>query len=242
MDLSKHIDHVADDSRRFLEVATERLNTSIDHLAPWTVADLARHLGEVYAFVTANVCAATTEVSHPGSEGQPPAATELLTWLAERRDALVVALQAADPQSAIWTFAGVRDVAWWSRRMASETVVHRFDVEQAADTATAIDGDLAADGVDEYVEVGLRFSSSRPNRSYPEATLHLHRTDGPGEWMFTRGSTEHEVVVTREHAKGDAAVRGSASDLLLWVWGRPVNNVEIFGDHAVAAAWQAIAP
>jgi hypothetical protein len=40
--------------------------------------------------------------------------------------------------------------------------------------------------------------------------------------------------VTHEHAKGDVAVRGPASDLLLVLYGRkPTNEVDIFGDAAL---------
>ncbi len=40
-------------------------------------------------------------------------------------------------------------------------------------------------------------------------------------------------MVTREHAKGDVAVRGRAEDLLLLLWGRREVGVEgnqVFGD------------
>ena len=42
------------------------------------------------------------------------------------------------------------------------------------------------------------------------------------------------MVVTREHAKGDVAARGTASDLLLFLWGRvPATALEVFGDAAL---------
>jgi len=55
------------------------------------------------------------------------------------------------------------------------------------------------------------------------------------------GDDQGGLTVTHEHGKGDAAVRGPASQLLLWIWGRPVSEVQVFGDDAVAAAWQALA-
>ena len=40
--------------------------------------------------------------------------------------------------------------------------------------------------------------------------------------------------VTREHAKGDVAVRGPASDLLLVVYGRkPAEEIDVFGDTSL---------
>ena len=42
------------------------------------------------------------------------------------------------------------------------------------------------------------------------------------------------VVVTREHAKGDVAVRGPASDLLLFLWHRiPADRLDVVGDAAL---------
>jgi hypothetical protein len=39
--------------------------------------------------------------------------------------------------------------------------------------------------------------------------------------------------VSHEHARGDAAVRGTASDLLLYLWGRPVEDrVDVLGNPA----------
>ena len=46
------------------------------------------------------------------------------------------------------------------------------------------------------------------------------------------------VTVVNEHAKGDVAARGGASDLLLMMWGRiPVAQVEVFGDASLLERW-----
>ena len=46
------------------------------------------------------------------------------------------------------------------------------------------------------------------------------------------------VNVVNEHAKGDVAARGAASDLLLMMWGRvPVTQVEVFGDASLLERW-----
>ena len=59
-----------------------------------------------------------------------------------------------------------------------------------------------------------------------------------GEWLVTR-LDESGIDFTREHAKGDAAVRGSANNLLLWLWRRAAGPVDIVGDTAVAARFRA---
>jgi hypothetical protein len=48
-----------------------------------------------------------------------------------------------------------------------------------------------------------------------------------------------DLVVTREHAKGDVAARGSASDLLRFLWGRAgADRLEVFGDDATLARFR----
>ena len=65
------------------------------------------------------------------------------------------------------------------------------------------------------------------------ATVHLHATDVEGEWLVTLGGST--VAVEHGHAKGDAAVRGTAADLHLWLWGRvPLDRLVVFGDPAIA--------
>ena len=49
-------------------------------------------------------------------------------------------------------------------------------------------------------------------------SLHLHATDTDGEWYL--GLAPDRLEHRREHAKADAALRGTASDLLLWLVGR----------------------
>ena len=87
-----------------------------------------------------------------------------------------------------------------------------------------------ADGIDEYVTVFV----PRFGRSLGElgGSIHLHCTDVDGEWLLV--PDDDGVTVTREHAKGDVAARGAASDLLLHLWGRrPIDVLEVFGDAAL---------
>ena len=47
------------------------------------------------------------------------------------------------------------------------------------------------------------------------------------------------VLVTREHAKGDVAMRAPASDLLLFLYGRVDRSAaEVFGDESLLDRWQ----
>ena len=80
-------------------------------------------------------------------------------------------------------------------------------------------------------------------------TVHLHCTDGPssapssssdvhGEW-YIAAMKEPAAVFTREHRKGDAAIRGTAHDILMWLWRRDAGPVDIVGDAVVARRFRA---
>ena len=61
-------------------------------------------------------------------------------------------------------------------------------------------------------------------------TVHLHQTDGDGEWIVTLGD---RITVERGHTKADTAVRGTGSDLLLMLWRRvPPSQLEVLGQPA----------
>ena len=65
----------------------------------------------------------------------------------------------------------------------------------------------------------------------------VDRPAGTGEWLVTLGP--EGPTVEHAHAKGDVAVRGTASDLLLLLWNRvPVDRCEVFGDAGLLDRWR----
>jgi predicted lipid carrier protein YhbT len=123
--------------------------------------------------------------------------------------------------------------------MAQETVVHRVDAQQAVGApVTPVAADLAVDGIDEVFSVFVPALGADRSPG-DDRTVHLHATDADGEWTirFATG----EVVVTTGHDKADAAVRGPAGELLLWLWGRrPLDGLERFGARDVADALRTV--
>ena len=207
----------------------------VEHCPDWDNAALAEHLRTVWTFMATQVSAARPEkASRPDADDGSTAA--------ERLDALVLLLSGTDPGAPCWNWCPEdgRTVSWMVRRMAHENSMHRWDAENAVGEATLFDGDLARDAVDEILDVAWQYGMRGPVSGYPTSTLHLHRTDGEGEWMLS--SVDDHLVVGHEHAKGDVAVRGTAPDLALLVWGRRRPTVEVFGDEAALDAWLALTP
>ncbi len=202
----------------------------------WTMGDLLWHVSEVWTFwlyVVDNDVTDRTALDdyHPA----PRVADDLLVdWAAAAHTGLHSVLTSTPPETEVWTWTGAnRDVWWVRRRMAHETAVHRWDAERVVGDPYDLPAEVAADGIDEF----LQWFAPRNRSVALGGSVHLHCTDpelqGMGEWMVHRLDGEG-IEMDRTHAKGDAAIRGRASDLLLWLWGRDAGPVEILGDEDVA--------
>lgn len=206
----------------------------------WDVAALIGHVGWVHRWATAAILSG--EAPDRSSIGRPEpgaSAIELRDWFGTGLDALCAALEAADPDAATWhPFPARRVVAFWHRRLAHETTIHRVDLEVALDRRSPLDAGLASDGIDEYLGVIVPMLIGSGRAELPDATLHVHCTDVAGEWMLR--PADGAPVLAREHAKGDAALRGPAESLLLTLWARPTEAIEIVGSRAAADAWSSI--
>jgi uncharacterized protein (TIGR03083 family) len=212
---------------------TAGLSAPVRSCPGWTVADLVWHTGEVHWFWTEVVANRWDE---PSAYVEPdrPADDELLAWYRRSVDRTLGVLRDTDPSTRVWTWAPRGgDAAWVMRRMAHETAVHRWDAEDAAATGWSIDPPIASDGVDEFLQ---HFTDAAADVAEPlGGTVHLHCTDVDGEWLIAQPDPSGPLVVSREHAKGDVAVRGPASDLLLLLWRRrSLDGLELFGDESVA--------
>jgi uncharacterized protein (TIGR03083 family) len=211
------------------------LGAAVPGCPGWTVERLVGHTGLVHRRVTETV---RTGSLPPPSTEEPPAGAAVLEWFAEAAAELVAACAGADPAAPVQNWAGAPPrVAFWCRRVAHETAVHAWDAASAGPGAPdAIAPALAADGIDELLVLLLPRVLKRDGPvPAPAATLHVHCTDTPGEW--TVELRPDGVIVRGEHARGDAALRGPASDLLLTLCNR-LDAGEVLGDTGVMSAWR----
>jgi len=220
---------VRNDGEALAAAARRGLDPPVPACGGWTVADLVLHTGMVHRHKLEIVRGRLVE---PPSPWPPPAPepAELLGWYEQGLQELLTVLKDADPETRVWTFHRPdQTVGFWPRRMAHETAVHRVDAESAHGQAAPVPAELAADGVGEVLEVFLApFLEGEPVGGRGES-VHLHATDTEGEWQLRL--LPAGVQVERGHAKGDAAARGTASDLLLFLWGRAgADRLERFGD------------
>ncbi len=202
----------------------------------WRVADLLGHVGRLHRWVAGIVEAAGDDPPDHWSAAEPPPEGVRLDWFDAGVDVVADALLRVDPGTAAWSWTDDRTAAFWARRQANETAVHRWDAQCAAGRVEPIEHALAVDGIDEFFAL-VPFWRRRSTLQGAGESIHLHCTDGDGEWLVRLGVDG--VVVTREHAKGDVALRAPASDLVLFLYGRKdASGAEVFGDASLLERWQ----
>ena len=230
----EHLEALRRESAAFAAAARKGADDGrVPSCPEWTVADLVDHLGHVHRFFTNIVRTRSTTWVKP-----PDAGDASVDWFESGAAQLAAALEEAGPDSPAWNWSGENQrAAWQYRRMAQETAVHRWDAELAHGTPNSIEVELAIDGVDEMLDVfvpaGLREKGDGAADISVGGSVHLHATDSPhGEWIVR--IEKGELLVGHGHEKGDVAVRGTASDLLLYLWGRvDTDRFEVFGDESI---------
>jgi uncharacterized protein (TIGR03083 family) len=244
MDHREHLEIVVDQAAA-LAAAARTVGTvaAVPATPEWSMAKLVKHTGTTHRW--ARMAVTTTEFPDPGTLdlGLPDEESAYPDWLEAGAAEFRAVLGAADPLAECWSWGPDGHVRFWSRRMAHETTIHRWDAESATGSQSAIDVDVARDGLDERLEnleASTRFNDAAAAALVGAGeSIHLHATDGEGEWFLR--FTPEGLVWTREHAKGDLAVRAPVSELLLLLLGRRgLDGLETFGDPDVFGAHVAI--
>ena len=204
----------------------------------WDVAGLVGHAGVIHRWVAEILRTRAQERPSRRGFGPPDGGPAVLDWYVAGLDLLTGALEAAGPDAVVWNWTGPPGpAAFWFRRMAQETAVHRWDAQSATESQAAVARDLAVDGIAELLEAFLPLMWASGPAPELGGSVHVHTTDVEGEW--TVRPSDGRLEVEPGHGKGDAAIRGEASDVLLALWGRPVfDRVETFGDPAVVEQWR----
>ena len=219
--------------------AAERagLDAKVPTCPDWEVRDLVGHQGQVHRWAATYVSTGRTDTDLgledvPGDEA-------LLTWFRDGHAGLVDAITKAPADLECWSFLPASSpLAFWARRQAHETTIHRADAESAAGKQLDVDPALAVDGIDELL---LGFYSRGRGRLVTDSplTLGLRVTDGGADdaWTVVIGPDGREI--TRGSATGNCVVTGRASDVYQFLWNRrDRSGLQLEGDPAVLDLWQ----
>ncbi|MDF1603289.1 maleylpyruvate isomerase family mycothiol-dependent enzyme [Nocardioides sp. YIM 152315] len=251
-----------DDYLRHIETESGRLRAALatcDPSAPvpgcpeWTATDLLGHHAGVLHF-----WATIIEQRPIGPEDLvepelPTAYDDLLALHESQAARLVAALDDADPAEQAWSWSAEQTAGFTFRRQAHEALIHRLDAEQAAGTPTPLDGALAADGVDEALDVMFGGTPAWGTFTGGGRYVRVDLTDRDASiWVETGrftgtdpddGTTHDEGDISKVEPRGaepDAVVSGPAADLDTWLWRRGDDAaITVTGDETVYAHFRA---
>jgi uncharacterized protein (TIGR03083 family) len=215
------IDWIETESDAF--AATIRAD-ALDHRVPgcpeWTLRELVWHLGVVQRFWARDVRrGADVEPDFDDTGSGPREAADLDAWMRASTRELMQALHDISWETPAWTWwKAPRNVGAIARHQAQEAAVHRWDAQSASNSfAAALPDALAADGVEEFLEIARQLRDPAP--------ITFVATDTGGSFPLSAGASR-------------ATVSATAADLVLVLYGRrSLDEVAVEGDRSVVEAF-----
>ncbi|MGW0940101.1 maleylpyruvate isomerase family mycothiol-dependent enzyme [Streptomyces sp. NPDC002666] len=244
MKIAEHIRSLDVEGRLLADAAQEAgTGAPVPSCPGWQVRDLLGHTAMVHtwaaAFVTEGHTSYVPDAGEPDLDGP-----ELLDRFRAGHRLLVEALDRAPQDLECWAFfAAPSPLAFWARRQAHETTIHRVDAESArGGSLSPVASDHAVDGVDELLRGFHARPKSRVRTDVPR-TLRVRATDTGSAWTV-RLSAEPPVTVREEDGSPvlpsvDCELSATAQELYLTLWNRrPLTALTVTGDPDLARLWR----
>ena len=248
MEIAEYIDALRQQGESLADAAERAgLDAIVPPCSPWLVKDLLRHTGYVHRWAARHISECPDQIiDGPSEEEILRGGTDdagLLAWFRAGHAALVHTLVTADPVVQCPVFmAAPSPLAFWARRQAHETAIHRADAESASGATPEYEPAFAADGIDELI---MGFGRRRKYQPTADGAVRLRvlSADTGDAWLV-------EVQDGRLQPRRDAGnseeagctVSGPASGLYLYLWNRAEAaraDVTVTGDPGLLSAWQA---
>jgi uncharacterized protein (TIGR03083 family) len=250
VEIAEHIEALQEHGCLLADAAERAgLDASVQPCAPWRVKDLLRHTGYIHRWAATHITDRPARVldGPPEAEilrgGAPD--SDLIAWFREGHATLVQTLSTADPGLQTATFMDAPSpLAFWARRQAHETAIHRADAESALNELPDFPAAFAADGIDELIMGFGRRRKYRPAAGR-DGVLRVHVTDTEGSWDADikdgRIQARRNDCTVPADCTVDCTVSGPAPGVYLFLWNRAdaaQAGVTFDGDPAILARWQ----
>jgi uncharacterized protein (TIGR03083 family) len=255
MKIAEYVDALRRQGERLADAAERAgLDATVPPCPPWLVKDLLRHTGYVHRWAARHI----TECPGQVLDGPPEAEilrggaedAGLLAWFRAGHAALTETLATADPALECATFmAAPSPLAFWARRQAHETAIHRADAESAAGATPEYPAGFAVDGIDELIMGFGRRRKYQPGFVPDGGWLRVLAADTGDAWSVEAHEdrlqprrTDHQNSGPDDSEGAACTVTGPASGVYLYLWNRADAaraGVTVAGNPALLASWQA---
>jgi uncharacterized protein (TIGR03083 family) len=242
-----YVSIISDESSRIVSAYELDRQAAIPWSDRWTVATVARHVAATH-HVVADIVRGRPDADFglfSDLQTPPKDSPEFVDWSRSGTASLLEQLSSVPADDECWSwFEPGRRVGWWARRMAHEAVVHRSDTDAAQGRELSVASDVAADGIDEFLDVFV--AAARTAHDAPAGpTVSFECSDRNERWWLDL-SNRGQRIVSREPIDASVRICGTAEQLLLIVWGRvPASEaagVEISGDVGELDRWSELVP
>lgn len=261
---SAYLDHIRSESARFRAVLADTNPTAPVPTAPeWTAADLLWHVAaevqHFWTYVLESRPAAPTEETYTELE-RPEGVSyqDLLAHFDDLNARFIKTLEETGPEEPAWSWSQDQTAGFTYRRQAHEILIHRLDAELTADAVTPLDPALAADGIDELLDV---FYGGKPEWATFEGSDHYIRIDtvdaDTQTWVqlgvvsgtrpngdLLEDEPDLSVVSADTVPAGTepaAVIAGTAGDLNAWLWRRRDDEgIKVAGDKDIYDRFRAL--
>jgi uncharacterized protein (TIGR03083 family) len=98
------LQHIDTDGRALIAAVAAAPEAEVAACPGWTNRDLAKHLGNVYSFVIAQLRAADPATRAPSEPNPAPNEGDITAWFRERHQGVLATLRATAPAAPVWTF------------------------------------------------------------------------------------------------------------------------------------------
>ena len=230
-----YLAHLRGESARFREVLHDAdLAAPVPTCPDWRIDDLIYHLAEAFLFWAIDVRERAQDPD-PIDAAKPAKPTDRAALFALYDDSvgqLVTSLETTPDGVEVWTWSDNHTVGFVRRRMPHEALIHRIDAEVATGTGSAVDAELAADGVHELLQHFFTAPAWADYRPTGPVGL-LRATDNGDEWLVQVGTfsglspntgKSYDRMPCAGLADGGEpafTVQAGARDLDAWLWNRP---------------------
>jgi uncharacterized protein (TIGR03083 family) len=228
VEFRRYLDHLRNDGDLIAATAPRGLDLLVPVCPPWDVREVVAHLATVYDHKVMAM-----RLGRRPEQGEwttdEPFGKNTVEWFSDEHAKLLAELVRHAPTDFAWSWwEPDQTVAFWYRRMALETVVHRIDVESQFGPPSAIDTALAIDGIDEVLTIMLAGDEEASAAVPGTGTVELLANDDAWSVALEDSRT---VVTPGRRTSPNAVLSGDPAALFLYLWGRvPIDALTRRGD------------